>query len=200
MEKRKSKRSVRLALVLSAAVAGTALVGWGGLAAWQAYTQNNGNAFSVSTLSHTNVASNGVTCSSTTSSALAASTPCSVIVNGSSLTSSWTGSTGSVVITDTGALASSFTVSTPAAPTGPLCAALNLSITDADSGTPYVTQTGIAAITPTPLKTSTGSSSWAQNNSNTFNFNVTPETGFATDNSVPGETCSFDVLFTQQSS
>ena len=45
METRKSKRSVRLALVLSAAVAGTALVGWGGLAAWQAYTQNSGNAF-----------------------------------------------------------------------------------------------------------------------------------------------------------
>ena len=40
METRKSKRSLRLALVMGAAVAGTALVGWGGLAAWQAYTQN----------------------------------------------------------------------------------------------------------------------------------------------------------------
>ena len=199
MEQRKSKRSVRLALVLGAAVAGTALVGWGGLAAWQAYTQNSGNAFSVSTLSHTNVANGGLTCDSTTSSALAASTPCSVIVTGSSLTSTWTGSTGSVVITDTGALASSFTVSTPAAPTGTLCAALNLTITGTDSLTPYVTQTGIAAISPTPLNTSTGSSSWAQNNSNTFSFHVTPETGFGTDNSVPGESCNFNVLFTQAS-
>ena len=76
----------------------------------------------------------------------------------------------------------------------------DLTITGADSATPYVAQTGIAAISPTPLNTSTSSSSWAQNNSNTFTFHVTPETGFGTDNSVPGETCSFDVLFTQQSS
>jgi hypothetical protein len=197
MENRKSKRSVRMALVLSAAVAGSALIGWGGLAAWQAYTQNNGNAFSVASLSHTNVANGGVTCNSTNSSATAASTPCSVIVSGSSLTSGWTGSTGTVVITDTGALPSTFSVSTPSAPTGSLCPALNLTITGADSVTPYVSQTGIAAISATPLNTSTGSTAWSSTNSNTFTFHVTPESGFGTDNSVPGESCNFNVLFTQ---
>ena len=65
METRKSKRSLRLALVMGAAVAGTALVGWGGLAAWQAYTQNAGNAFAVGTLTHTNTARRAVICGST---------------------------------------------------------------------------------------------------------------------------------------
>ena len=67
METRKSKRSVRLALVLSAAVAGTALVGWGGLAAWQAYTQNAGNAFTTGSIGHTNqVSGKTLVCQSTT--------------------------------------------------------------------------------------------------------------------------------------
>jgi hypothetical protein len=66
MENRKSKRSVRLALVLGAAVAGTALVGWGGLAAWQAYTQNAGNAFAVGTLTHTNTVGQRHTATRTT--------------------------------------------------------------------------------------------------------------------------------------
>ena len=66
MEQRKSKRSVRVALVLGAAVAGTALVGWGGLAAWQAYTQNAGNAFTTGSIGHTNVVKGGnTTCTST---------------------------------------------------------------------------------------------------------------------------------------
>jgi hypothetical protein len=202
MENRKSKRSVRLALVLGAAVAGTALVGWGGLAAWQAYTQNSGNAFSVGTLSHTNVVTGtGVTCNSTKSSAQASLTPCSVIVSGSILTSAWAGSTGTVTIQNTGQLPTTFQVSSPSAdsPTGALCANLNLTVTGADSVTPYVSQAGIGVVSPTPLNTSAGSSSWAPGASNAFTFAVTPATGFANNNSVPGESCSFDVLFTQAS-
>ena len=58
MEHRKSKRSLRVALVLGAAVAGTALVGWGGLAAWNAYTENAGNSVAAGTLTH----ANGLSC------------------------------------------------------------------------------------------------------------------------------------------
>ena len=54
MEHRKSKRSLRVALVLGAAVAGTAVVGWGGLAAWSAYTENAGNSVAAGTLAHAN--------------------------------------------------------------------------------------------------------------------------------------------------
>jgi hypothetical protein len=200
MENRKSKRSVRLALVLGAAVAGTALVGFGGLAAWQAYTQNSGNAFAVGSLTHTNIVSGtGVTCNS--SSSLPMTTPCSVVVSGAILTSGWSGATGTVTIKNTGALTSSFEISSPPSdpPTGALCANLDLTVTGADS-VQYVTQTGIGSISPAiALNTSAGSSSWATSASNAFAFSVTPGAGFSTNNSIPGETCSFDVLFTQLS-
>ena len=49
---RKSRRSLRIALVMGTMVAGTALVGWGGLAAWSAYTENAGNSATAGTLSH----------------------------------------------------------------------------------------------------------------------------------------------------
>src|ERR1035437_5684430 len=51
---RKSRRSLRVAMVLGAAVAGTALVGFGGLAAWNAYTENAGNSVAAGTLAHSN--------------------------------------------------------------------------------------------------------------------------------------------------
>jgi len=199
METRKSKRSLRLALVMGAAVAGTALVGWGGLAAWQAYTHNSGNAFSVGTFSHSNVANGGVTCGSTTSSSAAAATPCKVIVSEDIESSSWTGDTGSVVITNTGSMASTFELSSPAddAPTGGLCAYLSLQVTGADSPTPYVSQSSIGSIGSTPLMTSAGHSSWAADDSNTFTFTVLPANGFASTDDVLGQTCTFDVLFTQ---
>jgi hypothetical protein len=202
MENRKSKRSVRLALVLGAAAAGTALVGFGGLAAWQAYTQNSGNAFSVGTLAHTNVVTGtGVTCNSTKSSAQASLTPCSIIVTGNILTSTWAGSAGTVTIQNTGQLPATFEVSSPPSdpPTGALCADLNLTVTGTDSVTPYISQSGIGLLGLTSLNTSAGGSSWAPGASNAFTFAVTPASGFSTNNSIPGESCSFDVLFTQAS-
>src|ERR1019366_8150804 len=124
-------------------------------------------------------------------------TTCGVLVSGSGLPSAWPGRRGAAVLTATGALPSTFSVSTPAAPTGSLCPSLNLTITGADSLTPYVSQTGIAAISATPLYTSTGSTAWAQTNSNSLTSHVAPETGFGTDNSVPGESCNFNVLSPQ---
>ncbi|MGP8161069.1 MAG: hypothetical protein ACLQGJ_07590 [Candidatus Dormibacteria bacterium] len=200
MEERKSKRSVRLALVLGAAVAGTALVGWGGLAAWQAYTQNSGNAFSVGTLSHTNVANGSdVTCQSTTSSAKAATTPCQLIVTANIATSTWQGATGTVTIANTGTIASTFQLSSPTgdAPTGGLCAYLSLTVTGLDSANAYLSQSSIGSISATALNNSAGNASWAQGDSNTFTFSVAPANGFADTDSVLGQTCSFDVLFTQ---
>jgi len=49
---RKRRRSVRIALVLGAVVASTAVIGWGGLAAWSAYTENAGNSAAAGTLAH----------------------------------------------------------------------------------------------------------------------------------------------------
>ncbi|HXZ99563.1 MAG TPA: hypothetical protein VEK76_04360 [Candidatus Binatia bacterium] len=191
MEQRKSKRSLKLALVAGTALAGTALVGWGGLAAWNAYTQNTGNAFTAGSVSHSNQANGGVVCNSQGSTV----TQCHVIVGDSNMGSGWTGKNGTVAITNTGSLASTFALSTPAAPTGPLCADLKLVVSDAAST--YVTSDPIASISSTSLKSSGGSSSWAQNDSNTFTFAVTPNSSYTGDESAPGESCSFDVLFTQ---
>jgi hypothetical protein len=212
MEQRKSKRSVRLALVLGAAVAGTALVGWGGLAAWQAYTQNSGNAFSVSTLSHTNEANN-VTCTSTQSKSTAA-TNCTYIVDESNLNSTWSGSPGTVTLTNTGQLTSTFNMIMPSGPaevtaigsTGNLCPDLTLSVYDAAGNYFYGTSGAPVSLSSPmgsePLKDAAGSTNWPTYTSgpagqNTFTFNVKPGDMFDSDNSVPGESCSFDVLFTQ---
>ena len=200
MEQRKSKRSVRLALVLGAAVAGTALVGWGGLAAWQAYTQNAGNAFTTGSVTHTNLVGRSGNMPCTSTSALA--TICDVIVGGSNLDSTWPGDSNTVTITDTGSLPSTFTLSTASEPTGGLCSDLNLTVTGLDSVTHYVSQTGIGPISTTSLKSdaSPPSTTWNQFDSNTFNFDVIPNAGYTASNSTAayGESCTFDVLFTQQ--
>lgn len=197
METRKSKRSVRLALVLSAAVAGTALVGWGGLAAWQAYTQNAGNAFTTGSIGHTNqVSGKTLVCQSTT----AELTSCDVIVTAANMGSNWGGATGKVTITSTASLPSTFTLSTPAAPTGPLCSDLTLLVTGAD-GSQYVDQaTGITSIAGVPLKSDATAPSitWQQNDSNLFTFVVGPNNPtYEDDQNAPTETCTFSVLFTQ---
>jgi len=203
MEERKSKRSGRLALVLGAAVAGTALVGWGGLAAWQAYTQNAGNAFAVGTLSHTNqVAGSTTVCNSTLSAASPGA--CQIIVGGSPdyLTSDFTGTSGAVTITNTGSISSTFSMSMPAAPTGgELCADLTLTVKDGESSAATVyPQAGLTAqMAPVALNNSAGLATWAHNDSNTLTFFVNPTAGYSTDTSVLGTGCSFTILFTQAS-
>ena len=205
MENRKNKRSVRLALVLGAAVAGTALVGWGGLAAWQAYTQNAGNAFTTGSVTHTNLVGNQdgngghVACNSGSPT----TTTCSVIVGGSDLDWNWPGISNTVTIADTGSLPSTFSLSMSDDPTDPglLCADLNLKVTGLDSLTPYVSQTGIGPIGATSLNSdaSPPSVTWNKGDSNEFTFDVRPNDGYTATNSsaAAGESCTFDVLFTQ---
>ncbi|MGA2284153.1 MAG: hypothetical protein ABSH07_10910 [Candidatus Dormibacteria bacterium] len=208
MEERKSKRSGRLALVLGAAVAGTALVGWGGLAAWQAYTQNAGNAFAVGTLSHTNqVTGSTLVCDSTLSSATPGA--CSVIVGGpvgtpEQLTSDFTGTFGKVTITNTGSLSSTFSMSMPAAPSGgALCSDLTLSVNDTNGyyyGTSSAGEALNAQMTPAiALNNASGSATWAQTDANTFTFTINPTTGYSDDTSVLNTSCSFTILFDQAS-
>ena len=206
METRKSKRSLRLALVMGAAVAGTALVGWGGLAAWQAYTQNAGSAFAVGTLTHTNqVAGSSTVCSSTLSQGSPGA--CEVIVGGpigspDQLTSDFPGTSGAVTITNTGSLTSNFTMSMPAAPaSSALCNDLTLTVTDNESPavTVYSATSLAAQMAPVTLKSSSGAGAWATSDSNKFTFAIAPTTGFAGDDSVLGTSCSFTILFTQAS-
>jgi hypothetical protein len=203
MENRKSKRSVRLALVLGAALAGTALVGWGGLAAWQAYTQNGGNTFAVGTLSHTNSANLEAACPSNFTSGSPAA--CSLIVGGpvaGQLTSDFTGTSGTVTIASTGTLGSTFSMSMATPGSSELCTDLTLAVSDSH-GYDYGTASAGVALTapmgPTALNNSAGSPSWAQNDSNEFTFWIGTTNNFANDYLVLGTSCSFTIVFTQAS-
>jgi hypothetical protein len=221
MEQRKSKRSVRLALVLGAAVAGTALVGWGGLAAWQAYTQNAGNAFAVGTLSHINTVGS-VTCDSTTTQANASQgsgkTPCSIIVSGASLDNWNAPLTGSVIIQSTGLLSSTFQMEMQNAPApvksgdGNLCGYLTLTVTDNEqpAATPYGPKSLSDTMTATTLYATnsdgTSTKPWVTGDTGTYTFSVAPGDGstaaytaFDSNPLVLGSSCSFDVLFDQAS-
>lgn len=202
MENKRNKRSLRVALVLGAALAGTALVGFGGLAAWQAYTQNNGNGVSVGSVSHTNSG-----CASSNSLASAQATPCPDIISVTAAGPSWAGQSDPVTITSTGSLNSLFQMSMPSAPvdanSGSLCGDLNLKVTDNEIS-PVVDYNGPLSATmgPTTVLASNGhgtssANSWLTGDSGTYTFDITPSGSFATDSSISGDSCTFDVLFDQ---
>jgi hypothetical protein len=212
MESRKSKRSLRMALVLGAAVAGTALVGFGGLAAWNAYTENAGNSVAAGTLSHAQT----VACLSSvgtvpTSGSGVAGGWCSAAIAVAGENSTWTGTTGTITVANTGNLASTFAVSMPAAPTGSLCGDLTLKVTDPDTGAPGAVY-GPTALTATMASTSiynnagTPSLSWtgggtagtgAGATGNTFTLTIGVSGSYPTDSTDQGTNCSFNLLFTQ---
>ncbi|MGD0833800.1 MAG: hypothetical protein ABSA40_05155 [Candidatus Dormibacteria bacterium] len=209
MEQRKSRRSLRMALVLGAAVAGTALVGFGGLAVWNAYTENAGNSVAAGTLSHANQSSACV--SSLGTVPVSSGTGwCSAVVTVTAINSTWTGTgaADTVKIDNTGTLSSTFAMSMPAAPTGSLCADLSLKVTDKNAATVYPTTvltTAMAATalnnnagTPSPTWTGGGTAGTGSGASgNTFTLTVAPYGSYASDSTDAGTSCTFNILFTQ---
>ena len=216
MEDRKSKRSLRVAMVLGAAVAGTALVGWGGLAAWNAYTENAGNSVAAGTLAHTNYI--GSSCASVIGVAPVGAGPgwCSVLitVNGADAVNGKLPATGIVKIDNTGTLSSTFQMSMPSAPVssgGTICQDLTLAVTDPDTGapgTPYAATALNTTMGATTVDNNAGtpSATWSPNGTtgtgtgatgNTFTFTVAAGTNFATHYADAGQSCTFSILFTQ---
>ena len=216
MENRKSKRSLRVALVLGAAVAGTALVGWGGLAAWSAYTENAGNSVAAGTLVHNNYVA--VNCASVIGVAPVGAGPgwCSAFmtVSGADAVNGKLPATGIVKIDNTGTLASTFQMSMPAAPVssgGTICQDLTLAVTDLDAGapgTPYAATALNTTMGATTIDNNAGtpSATWSANGTagtgtgatgNTFTFTVAATAGFATNYADAGQSCTFSILFTQ---
>jgi hypothetical protein len=106
-------------------------------------------------------------------------------------------------------------MSMPSAPTGGLCADLNLAVTDPnttapDTGSVYAasplsstmaaTNVYSNAATPSLTWTSGGTSGAGTGASaNTFTFNVTKGTNFNTNGADAGTSCTFAVRFTQTS-
>ena len=192
MENQKSKRSLRVAMVLAASVAGTALVGWGGLASWSAYTENAGNSVTAGT----------GWCAATIS-----------IANVDPVT--WTGTTGTIIIANTGSLKSTFTLDLPAAASGGLCGDVTLKVTDLNSTAPDTgTVINTTALTTAGLTTpvslynnfTTPSLTWTGGGvagtgtgatADTYTVTVAPGGGFATGYADQGTSCTFSLLFSQ---
>jgi len=210
MEGRTSKRSLRLALVLGAAVAGTALVGWGGLAAWNAYTENAGNSVAAGTLTHNNYVSSN--CASTLGSAPVGVGPgwCSAAITVTNVDpAAGLPVTGTIKIDNTGSLQSTFSMSMPAAAVGAaLCPDLKLAVTDKNGATIYPATALSTQMGATSLNNNaaTPSATWAPNGTagtgsgatgNTFTVTISAGTGFASNYADAGQSCTFNLLFTQ---
>ena len=214
MEHRKSKRSLRVALVLGAAVAGTAVVGWGGLAAWSAYTENAGNSVAAGTLAH----ANGTSCVSLLGNIpVSAGTGwCAATITVANVDpATWTSTNGSIIIANTGNLKSTFTLNLPAAASGGLCADLTLKVTDLnttnpDTGTVIATTAlnaaGLTTAVPLYSNATTPALSWSGGGAagtgtgataDTYSVTVTAGAGCANDYADQGTTCTFGLLFTQ---
>ena len=210
---RKSRRSLRVALVLGAAVAGTAMVGFGGLAAWNAYTENAGNSVAAGTLSH----ANGLSCVSNLGSIPTSGTGwCAATISVANVDpATWTSTVGTIIIANTGNLKSTFTLALPAAASGGLCADLMLKVTDLNTTNPD-TGTVIAntALTTAALTTgvnlyssaTTPSLSWTGGGvagtgtgatADTYTVTVTPGGSFGSDYADQGTSCTFGLLFSQ---
>jgi hypothetical protein len=201
----RSTRFIRVTLVLAATVAGTGLVGFGGLAAWQGYTENPGNTVAAGTVTHSN-AVGSATCTSVTSTTLLNETGnvCAAIINvtGVDPASPATLATGGVKITSTGTLKSTFTMQMPAVPSGNLCADLTLGVVDSSSVTYYPTTVLTSQMGSANLNDSAGASPWPGTapgpaGSDTYTFTITKGTNFNADASDAGQSCGFAILFTQ---
>jgi hypothetical protein len=215
MQKRTSRKARRLALVLVAVVAGTAVIGWGGLAAWQAYTENDGNSVTAGTLGH----ENHVSANCASSATLPMASACAAILNvsGVSPSSPATLTSGTVKIDSTGSLNSTFTLSTVTqstatvtAPSGGLCADLVLTVTDLNAGGPVYTGALSGAINNVSLNNNaaTPSSTWTGGGTantgtgptgNTFTFTVTRGAGFNNNSADSGASCTTTFQFKQTS-
>jgi hypothetical protein len=196
---RPARRPLRGVLVMLLVLGGTALIGWGGLAAWQAVTANNGSSFATGAVHMQNVATieypSGqapVTCTDQNSPG-----SCGAIFTVTGAAPGFSAPVGTVQITNTGTLPSTFALSLASAVTSgggsTLCGDLSLIIVNSAGATVY---SGVlTSLTSTAnLVSSTGSATWNQNDTNTFTFTLAlPGTASTDQNS----TCIADFTWNQ---
>ena len=209
---RKRNKTLRLGMVLLVTLAGTAVVGWGGLAAWQAYTENDGNTVAAGTLQHKNTVS--ATCTSVSSLPSVGCDSVWVAVSGVSPSTASPFASGSVKVANTGSLNSTFKLvtvtagtTTNVAPSGGLCADLHLHITDANTAVVYDGAMNVAINTSLNNNAATPSATWTSGgatpgggavaNGNTFTFTVTKGAAFNNNSSDQGQSCSANFQFQQ---
>jgi len=196
---RPTHRPLRGTLVMLLVLGSTALIGWGGLAAWQAVTATNGSSFgtggvhiqNVATITYPNSAA-PVTCTDQTSPG-----SCGAIFSVAGAAPGFSAPVGTVEITNTGTLPTTFTLSLGSAVTTgqgtTLCGDLTLSIVDANGVTVY--SGALTGLTTTAnLDSSLSSPTWNQSDSNTFTFSLALPGSQSSDQD---STCTADFTWTQ---
>jgi hypothetical protein len=193
--KSSDRRKLRAGMVFVLVVAGTALIGWGGLAAWQAVTQNNGSTATTLGVHMSNAATvNGghaVICTDQTSP-----NACGAIFNASGIVPGWgPNQVGSVAITNTGTESSTFQLSLASAKVSgadpswdsstdtTLCADLQLKVTDSQTPAAATVYQGPLASMPVEnISDHGGNATWVSGAVNNFNFTLSlPGSGSKTD-------------------
>ncbi len=187
---------LRTAFCVFATLAATAAIGFGGLASWAVSTQNNGSNFASGTAHHRNVATVGGSGSPITCTDQAGACGAIFIVAGIKPAGT---ATGTVQITNTGSLPSSFALTlTSATVSGAgvtLCTSLTLTIVDAQAPVTTVYSGALSTMPAQALNRSTGGTTWAAGDSNTFTFTLTlPAASPSTDQA---STCTAVYTWTQ---
>ncbi|MGA2284152.1 MAG: hypothetical protein ABSH07_10905 [Candidatus Dormibacteria bacterium] len=181
-QQRSDRRKLRAGMVFVLVLAGTALIGWGGLAAWQAVTQNNGSTASTLGVHMQNAAAvtgaiNPVTCTDLTSPGA-----CGVVFDASGIKPGY-GPTqvGTVAITNIGTEASTFQLSLQSAVVSgddgnwtaaddTLCSHLQLTVTDSTGHNVWLGS--LAAMPNENITDSAGNLVWNSGATDTFSFSL----------------------------
>jgi hypothetical protein len=209
--KTSDRRKLRAGMVFVLVVAGTALIGWGGLAAWQAVTQNNGSTASTLGVHMSNLATvsggTGVTCND---QGTISPGPCGAIFAVAGITPGYSSTmpVGTVKITNTGTEASTFKLSESGTVSGggnplyqlstdtTLCSNLMLTVNDSEIPPHQIYQGSLAAFTTANLSPQGGSltGTWNPGESDTFTFNLSLPNSTPTDED---STCTAVFTWTQ---
>jgi len=180
--KSSDRRKLRAGMVFVLVVAGTALIGWGGLAAWQAVTQNNGSTATTLGVHMSNTAAvyggKGVSC---TDQSLPGT--CGAIFDAANIVPGWgPNQVGSVVIANTGTESSTFQLNlTSATVSGAdsnwnssadttLCGDLQLTVTDFVGVIVY--HGSLAKMPSEGISDNSGDATWVTSATNTFTFSL----------------------------
>jgi len=198
--KTSDRRKLRAGMVFVLVVAGTAMIGWGGLAAWQAVTANDGSSFATGGVHMQNVATISYPTARHRSPALSRSpleTAARSLPSPAPLRDSqhrWARCRSPTpepcrhLCPQLGSAVTSGAGST-------LCGDLTLTITDSTGASVYNGALTNLGTTPNLFKaTGSPSTTWNQNDTNTFTFNLALPGSTSTDQD---STCTADFTWTQ---
>jgi hypothetical protein len=204
---RPDRRQLRAGMVFVLVLAGTALIGWGGLAAWQAYTQNNGSTASTLGVHMSNTATVSL---GTPKTCTDQAGPCGLIFDASQIEPGWgPNAVGTVTITNTGSESSTFGLSLASAVvTGDdtswnsslentLCGDLSLTISGLNTTNPTVYSGPLSALPSTNIFDSGSNGTWVTGASNTFTFSLSLPAGAAHLSTDEDSTCTAAFTWSQ---